>query len=370
MWLTRLEVSGVRNLTSVSIDCVQGLNLFVGPNGAGKTAIIEAVHLLARGRSFRSTTIAPMIQHGKNTLMVRSALHDESRRELELGIERCRDGRSALRVDGRPERRASEIARLLPIQLMLPDASSLVFGGPQGRRRFIDWGAFHVKPSYLEELRDYQRTSLQRNAALRSLKGRSPSLTPELVAWTTRLIGLARIVDGSRRDYLAALFPLVAETLRDLGLDLALELSYYPGYREGSSLEDCLREDYARDARFGVTHSGPHRGDLRLWLGPGRAAATLSRGQAKVVASALLLAQAELTTRVGGRRSLFLIDDIGAELDARHNERFFRALEATDCQVFATAATEVSLGGAFLGSARKLFHVEHGVCRPFDGNEP
>ena len=370
MWLTRLEVSGVRNLTSVSIDCVPGLNLFVGPNGAGKTAIIEAVHLLARGRSFRSATIAPVIQHGKVALMVRTGLHDDSRGQVELGIEKSRDGRSALRVDGHPERRASEIARLLPIQLMLPDASSLVFGGPQGRRRFIDWGTFHVKPSYLDELRDYQRALLQRNAALRIAKGRGPRPAPELAAWTGRLIELAQNVDRSRRDYLGALFPVVSEKLRDLGLDIALELSYQRGYREGSPLEDCLREDHARDVRLGVTHCGPHRGDLQLSVGSERATATLSRGQAKVVASALLLAQTELTTRIGGRRSLFLIDDIGAELDERHNELFFRALEATDCQVFATATTEVPLGSAFSGRGRKLFHVEHGSCRSVDGQEP
>ena len=366
MRLISLDVSGVRNLTSVSIDCVPGLNLFVGPNGAGKTAIIEAVHLLARGRSFRSATIAPVIQHGEGSLMVRTALHDESRGDVELGIEKYRDGRSTLRVDGRPERRASEMARLLPVQLMLPDASSLVFGAPQGRRRFIDWGTFHVKPSYLDELREYQRALLQRNAALRSTKGRGPSLSSEIAAWTERLIDLARSVEASRQGYLGALFPVVSDKLRDLGLDFALELSYHRGHREGSPLEDCLRENYPRDVRFGATHCGPHRADLQLSVGSERATATLSRGQAKVVASALLLAQAELTTRIGGRKSLFLIDDIGAELDERHNELLFRALEATDCQVFATAATEVSLGAAFLGPGRKLFHVEHGTCRSFD----
>lgn len=366
MRLTSLQVSGVRNLTSVSIDCVPGLNLFIGPNGAGKTAIVEAVHLLARGRSFRSATIAPVIQHGERSLIVRTLLHDESRGEIELGIEKCRDGRSALRIDGHPERRASEIARLLPIQLMLPDASSLVFGGPQGRRRFVDWGTFHVKPSYLEELRDYQRALLQRNAALRIAKRSGQTMAPDLAVWTGRLIGLARNVDSSRQEYLASLFPLVSAKLRHLGLNFALDLSYNPGYRERATLEDCLRENYARDVRFGVTHNGPHRGDLLLSVGPERATATLSRGQAKIVASALLLAQAELTARIAGRRSLFLIDDIGAELDARHNELFFRALEATECQVFATAATEVSLGAAFMGPARKLFHVEHGACDSLD----
>lgn len=369
MRLTRVEVSGVRNLSSVAIDCVSGLNLFVGPNGAGKTAVLEAVHLLARGRSFRSATIAPVILHGKSSLVVRAVLHDECRGEVEVGTEKYRDGRSVLRIDGNPERRVSEVAHLLPIQLMLPDTSSLVFGGPPDRRRFIDWGTFHVKPSYVDELRGYQRALLQRNALLRTAKGREAGLAPELRAWTGRLIELANTVDRLRRDYLGALFPVVSDKLRDLGLGFALGLAYRQGHREGSSLEDCLRESYARDVRFGTTHCGPHRGDLQLSVGLERASATLSRGQAKIVASALLLAQAELTTRVGGRRSLFLIDDIGAELDARHNELFFGALEAMDCQVFATAATEVSLGAAFPGRRRRLFHVEQGCCNSVETKE-
>ncbi len=186
MRLTTLEAEGVRNLSAISIDCAPGLNVFAGPNGAGKTAIIEAVHLIARGRSFRSTSIGAVITHGARSLTVRVRLDDEHRGEIRAGVVKHRNDRSELHLNGRIERRVSEIARLMPLQLLLPDASSLVFGAPQERRRFLDWGTFHVKPSYLDQLRDYQRTLQQRNVLLRAADRASGS-TRELQAWTDQL---------------------------------------------------------------------------------------------------------------------------------------------------------------------------------------
>jgi DNA replication and repair protein RecF len=370
MRLTRLEISSVRNLSSVSIDCAPGLNLFIGPNGAGKTAILEAVHILARGRSFRSATIEPVIQVGAESLMVRARLIDEHRGQVAAGIVKHRNNRTELHLNEATERRFSDVARLMPIQLMLPDSSDLVFGRPQERRRFIDWGTFHVEPSYLDQLRDYQRVLHQRNALLRSLKGqRSDSMERELAVWTGRLIVLALEVDRARRSYLDRLFPVVTAQLGELAPDLELTLAYRTGWREGSTIEECLGEGVPRDVKFGLTHYGPHRADLRLAIGGTAAAATLSRGQAKVVASALRLAQAAVTSDIGGRQSLFLIDDVGAELDAAHNERFFQALEATGSQVLATATNAMALGSAFAGPGRQLFHVERGSCHPIDTKE-
>lgn len=370
MRLISLEAAGVRNLAAISIDCAPGLNIFAGPNGAGKTAIIEAVHLIARGRSFRSASIGAVISHGSRSLTVRAQIHDEHRGDIQAAVVKHRNDRNELHLNGQVERRASEIARLMPLQLLLPDASSLVFGAPQERRRFLDWGTFHVKPAYLDQLREYQRALQQRNALLRASIGRASDLARELRAWTDQLSALGRVVDAARQEYLDMLLPVTWSRLNSLASELDLTISYQSGWREGAALEDCLREGSARDVRFGLTHCGPHRADLRLSVGAQHAAAVLSRGQAKVVASALRLAQAELTNRVGGRKSLFLIDDVGAEMDALHNERFFGALEAMECQIFATTTSDIALGGAFAGAPGRVFHVEQGSCHQSDTKEP
>jgi DNA replication and repair protein RecF len=366
MQITRLEVSGVRNISSLSISCNPGLNLFVGLNGAGKSAILEAIHLLGRGRSFRGASLEPVVRHGIECLRVAAVLEDELRGTVAARLVKHIDGRTELNLNGRGEKRLSEIARLMPMQLMLPDSSSLVFGGPEERRKYIDWGAFHVKPNYLDGLRAYQRALQQRNAALRVAKGRDSEVTKEAEVWTERIVELALAVDHARRDYLEILVPMVDAQMETLAPELQLRLSYLRGWPESSTLEDSLRQCRSRDVKLAATTCGPHRADLRLEIGSERASGMLSRGQAKVVASAMRLAQAQLTAGQGGRRSLFLIDDIGAELDYAHNEQFFQALERLGCQVFATAIVAPPLASAFAGSQRQLFHVEQGSCHPID----
>jgi DNA replication and repair protein RecF len=364
MRIKRLEIAGIRNLASVAIDCGDGLNAFVGANGAGKTAVLEAIHILARGRSFRSAAIGPVIQHGLDRGTVRARLVDEIRGDISIGLVRHRSDRSEIQIDGRPERQLSAVARLVPIQLFLPNSSELIFGSPKERRQFLDWGMFHVEPDYIDHLRAYQQALEQRNALLRSMPTREDSR--EIQAWTEQLTRYAELVDAARRRYLRRLGPSILEHLERLSPGLGISFDYRSGWRDDATLEVCLRESRDRDVKFGLTHYGPHRADLKVTVGATPALTTLSRGQGKVVASAFRLAQAAVTQELSGRNSVFLIDDVGAELDARHNSNFFGALKAMDSQVFATATTEHVLASSFAGRSGRLFHVEQGSCRPLD----
>jgi DNA replication and repair protein RecF len=173
MRLAGLEVSCVRNLSHVHVDLVDGVNLFIGANGAGKTSLLEAVYLLARGRSFRTSHIASVVQRGAPALSVRATVADEYRGTLTISLHKRRDNVAEAQVNGVPERKQSDVAMLLPLQLLLPDGATLVMGGPGERRRFLDWGVFHVKPSALATLRDYERALRQRNAMLRSARGQT-----------------------------------------------------------------------------------------------------------------------------------------------------------------------------------------------------
>jgi len=363
MRIERLEIAGVRNLASVLIECVPGLNAFVGDNGAGKTAILEAIHILGRGRSFRSAAIGPVIQHGMEQALIRARLADEIRGAVSVTVARQRSDRSEIRIDGRPERQLSAVARLVPIQLLLPNSSELIFGTPKERRQFLDWGMFHVEPDYIDHLRAFQQALEQRNALLRSMAFGQDSR--DMGAWTEQVTKYAELVDAARRRYVARFTPAILNRLDQLSPGLPISISYRPGWRDDATLEVCIRESWDRDVKFGLTHCGPHRADLRVSVGSTLALTTLSRGQGKIVASAFRLAQAAVTRELSGRNSVFLIDDVGAELDSRHNSSFFGALEAMDSQVFATATNEHVLASPFAEGARRLFHVEQGSCRPF-----
>lgn len=368
MRFTHLEITDFRNLSSVKLSLAPGLNVFFGDNGAGKTALLEAVHVLCRGRSFRTQKSLGLIRHGCDELVVRGSLEDEFRGRTTLGISKARSARTELRLNGRPERRLSEIARLTPLQVMLPDIGDLVFGGPAKRRSWLDWGTFHVKPDYLAHLRDYLRAIRQRNVLLRD--GAQQHL---LRPWNDEAARLGGIITLDREAYLSRLAPHFRTILAVLAPELTVTLSYQQGWPKDRDLHKLLGEGQGREVKYGATLWGPQRADVQLRAtdaaahapdaGDAPAGTVLSRGQGKMVASALQMAQAALLAETEQRTTVFLIDDAGAELDAAHNERFFRLLAGIGGQILATTTRDPREGGGRDGLDRMtqvVFHVEHG----------
>lgn len=375
MLLEHLEATGVRNLERFAIDLSPGLNAVVGSNGSGKTALLEAVYLLGRARSFRTHQIATVIGHHQPSLTVHGRFSDPERGTVSLGVSRDRQKEPTYRVNGESTHKASRLAALLPIQLLLPDVSELVLGSPAGRRRFLDWGVFHVKHTYLEQWRLYKKTLQQRNSLLKkmdpsSFRQKPPAQSPQgfwlssagsqLSIWTERLAHLGMAVDGLRKDYLQGYFNHTFDVLKALKAPDGLNLSYYQGWK-GGSFEDALRADIERDIRRGATHSGPHKSDLVLEVGGSRAATQLSRGQAKTVAHSMHLAQALFLQKERDAKSLFLIDDVAAELDEQHAQVFFELLYELEFQVLSTSVQAPEIGHAFRVNRQKTFHVKQGI---------
>ncbi len=356
MRFERLEISCFRNLSNVVVELGAGVNFFYGDNGAGKTALLEAVHLLCRGRSFRTQRARSLIQTQADRLVVRVLAVDELRGPVTLAMSKDRQAHTELKVDGERERRLSEAARLTPLQVMLPDISQLVFGQPGGRRRWLDWGTFHVKPEYLVRLREYLRVLKQRNAVLKDPQASAAALRP----WTEKLITAALAVTTLRVEYLTALEPHFQAAMAALAPELAIELDFQQGWPKADSLEKLLGDSVAREVKLGTTQWGPHRADVELRVGAVKASTLLSRGQGKMVASALKISQAALLAIQTQRSTVFLIDDVGAELDVGHNARFFELLKELDCQILANSTHAPGDDLAGVVNTLNVFHVERG----------
>jgi len=348
----QLDVNDVRNIEAAQIALDSRATLFVGPNGAGKTTVLEAIHLLIRGRSFRTSRADGVIRNDQDRMAVGASLTDPHLGSMRLGYVRNRNGRTELRRDGQVVRQTSDVAGLLPVQLLLPDLPELVFGGPTLRRRWLDWGAFHVKPAYAATSREYLRALRHRNVILRSGDLRT------LPAWTSRVAELGESIADSRREYFGTVRHDVLGCLGDLSPGLDVEMTYLQGWA-GKNLEESLGQQLDRDVKLGNTQAGPHRADVGLRCGSDVAATVLSRGQGKALACAMRLGQAKDLARAG-KPSLFLIDDLGAELDERHNERYYGLLEDMACQIVATS-THGEVGEVLMKSGPgSTFHVKHG----------
>lgn len=361
MYLKRLHLHNFRNLQEQAVSFSAGFNYVHGPNGAGKTALLEAIYLLARGRSFRTPKMGALIQYETPDLILRAEVVSESGQSHQLAMSKDRSGKTALNLDGQRQARASALAKHLPVQTLLPEASNLVLGSPGQRRAFLDWGLFHVEPLFVDLARNYRRVLMQRNAWLKSLNGNASRIEQD--PWLDQFQMMAVQISEMRDAYIQQLTPYFNASMHRLAPELEVSVSYeWGGLNSAAEAEKKLGETWSRDVKFGATHRGPHRGDL-VFLQAGRSAAdAMSRGQAKLIASAAILAQAELLYALSRTKSLFLIDDFGAELDPTHWQNFLHTLLALECQVIATS-TEPVHANQLMGeqiTGLQMFHVEQG----------
>ena len=357
MSLVRLNVSAVRNLQPLELVPSPRINLLYGANGSGKTSVLEAIHLLGLARSFRSTRLTPVIQHDQERALVFGQVRLADGRLTSLGIARERNGDCQIRIDGQNARSATQLAGLLPLQLINPDSFRLLEGSPKIRRQFLDWGVFHVEPRFLGAWQRLQGALRQRNSWLRH--GRIDAAAQ--AAWDRELSLASEAIDEYRRAYIQALKPVFERTLAQLVELPELTLSYYRGWDRERSLADVLAGSLARDQQLGHTQAGPQRADLRLRIGSHNAADILSRGQQKLVVCALRIAQGHLVNQAKHGQCVYLVDDLPSELDEQHRHALCRLLEDLDCQVFITGVDGETLKDGWRPDTPvAMFQVEHG----------
>lgn len=357
MSLSRVSVTGVRNLHPVTLLPSPRINILYGDNGSGKTSVLEAIHLLALARSFRSTRLQPVIQYDQPACTVFGQVALASERICALGVSRQRDGEFFIRIDGENAKSAAQLAEVLPLQLINPDSFRLLEGTPKVRRQFLDWGVFHVEPRFLVAWQRLQKALKQRNSWLRH--GTLDAMSQ--AAWDRELTLASGQIDDYRRAYILALKPVFERILAQLVELPNLTLSYYRGWDKDRELADVLSSSLIRDRQLGHTSAGPQRADLRLRLGQHNAAEILSRGQQKLVVCALRIAQGHLLDQARRSQCVYLVDDLPSELDEQHRKALCRLLEELNCQVFITCVNHDSLVEDWLGETPvSLFHVEHG----------
>lgn len=351
-----LEISNFRNLPSVTIHPAKHFNVFYGQNGAGKTSLLEAIYYFGFGRSFRTSVATNLIQKGFNQFTLFSQL--ESRDNfISVGVERNLSGQKRIRCNGENIRSTSTIAEYMPIQLISTDSYRYFHDGPNTRRQFINWGLFHVEPSFFSLWQRLLQLLKQRNAAL---KAKLPN--SELSVWDAELTGLSNKIDALRIRYVQQLQPILTTLLSKILIDLPLSLQYSRGW-EGESFKEALKASAFRDKALGYTSAGPHRADLKLLIDDTPAGDILSQGQQKLASYALYLAQGQLLQDISNKHPIYLIDDLPSELDPERRTAITSVLSSLDAQVFITGITKDELRDAISLKESRLFHVEHNVIQ-------
>lgn len=353
MIFSHIKIDNFRNLQSIDIIPHAGFNYIVGHNGGGKTSLLEAIYYLGHGRSFKSSVTKRIIQYDQPHLLLHAKIA-EKEHSWSIGLQKFRDGESKMRINGEDGNKISDLAKLLPMQVISPESLNLLNGGPQYRRAFIDWGLFHHHRSFFDTWRRLSRAMKQRNAALSQISNYS-----QLQAWDNEIAPLAEQISHWRAEYIEGISSEIQRCCKLFLPELSIEISFYRGWDKDRDYAQLLEENFVRDAALGYTFSGPQKADMRLKANGLPVNDVLSRGQLKLLMCALRLAQGEYLMQETSRKCLFLLDDFSSELDQDKRQRLAERLQNLGAQVFISAITEAQLG-QLLDIPHQLYRVENG----------
>ncbi len=306
--LTALSLRHFRCFETLACEFAPGMNVFVGANAQGKTSLLEAVCVLARLQSPRTTRLGEALQHGRRGFVVDGHI-DGRHMQFYYAPERKK-----LALDSVTQTATADYLEVARVVWFGNADIDLVRGGAELRRRFLDFLAAQLQASYRQTLRAYERALRSRN---RLLKAPRPDWR-EIAAFDGPLIEHGTALALARAGLIRDLEPHAAAGQRAMSAAAEeLRLNYAQG--SGEVFAAALEAGREMDARLRQTGAGPHRDDIELLL-DGRPSQFASEGQQRSMAAALKLGQARLLEAHCGRPPLLLMDDIFGELDlARRN---------------------------------------------------
>lgn len=361
MLVTRLAGLHFRSFPWIDWTPNPNINVLLGANGAGKTSVLEALHLFAYGRSFRSARRKDLVQ--------------DSSDRFELALTLCSDDDVGGRLKAHPQRhvlcgdrdklqafmglerrtsRVNEIIKQCPLLFFGPDSDNLIQSSSDTRRRFIDWLVFHVEPEGALLLQQHRRLLAQRNAALKAQVDSS-----SLQTWTDALAERINDVNQARSRVLEQLQPWFVNHATYFDDELSKpQLNYWPGYASTHQHPiDALMEAMVRDRKHGFTSVGAHRADVKVTFQQKNKRRVLSRGQAKSATLALIFSAASMLSENHNQTPMILLDDFGAELDHHHQLLLLSLLSDSEWQTVMTATEKPA---SLINKQVAVFHVERG----------
>ena len=362
MNITSLRFEGFRNLQDGEISPCGGVNVFYGTNAQGKTNLIEAIWLLSGNRSFRGAKDSELVRFESKFARIHADFFSEKRIQSAEII--YSEGKKEALLNGIKQKSASGLLGHLCAVVFSPEHLTLVKGGPEGRRSFIDGAVCQIKPGFKDTLSDYKRTLTQRNTLLKDIP-RHPELEDTLDAWDHRLALLGAGIVRVRMKYVNKLCECAEKYHRGISHGSEnLEISYFSQIPKEylSSAENVrdylsgyLRKNRRDDISAGFTSIGPHRDDIEIKINGESVKAFGSQGQQRSCVLSMKIAEEELIRLAVSEEPLVLLDDVLSELDSKRQE--FLLNEIGSRQVFITCCEAASVDRLKEG---KLFRISKG----------
>ncbi len=348
--LDRVKVSHLRCHKELEWSVTRGLNLIIGGNGCGKTTLLESISLMAHGRSFRQSRSPLLVQHGQDRFMIHGQWHRFGPMHLSVA---GRQGQTSIRLQGRDIQRRKDVSDSFPVIIDAPQGRKIIDGAPGERRRWLDALIMTCYQQMRTNYERYLRAVMQRGRLLRRR-----NFSDELDVWEMQIVQYGMPVVQARTLLLQELNVLLMheKVLTEDVLSLSMKM---PEYTEQAWLER-LKEKRQDDAKMGSLRFGPHVDVVNIHFQEREIRSAGSRGQQKLAAIALKMAECALWAKHRRLIPVVLLDDCLEALDQRRQLRLFQRLQQSQAQILMTAPDGVSVSPEL--SINIQFLTEKGLC--------
>jgi DNA replication and repair protein RecF len=364
--LQRIVLDNFRNHSSSLIDCSPGINLFLGNNGEGKTNILEGISYFCLAKSFYAANDSVVMKIGGPGFTATGKILSDSGVEYEIQVEFDRElNQKTVTVNKARVDKASSLIGWFPVVILSPEQSTITFGSPADRRRFIDFVVSQSSRIYLESLIDYRRILKQRNKILSEMQATRSENSDAIEPWNDSLIKVGSSIMKKRKEFIEDFNRIMIDAYTQLsGMSerpgIAYSSSFEYAENNGSvvetSFKEALENQFSDERRIGYTLVGPHRDEFVFQINGLHTKNFASQGQHKTFLVALKLAEFFYLKNRCSETPILLLDDVLSELDENRCRRLLEATANTG-QVFITSTDEHALDGLSIASAnpRKFF---------------
>ncbi len=363
MKIKSLKIDGYRNLKKDTITFSSGINFIYGKNAQGKTNLTEAVWMFTGARSFRGTKDADLVNFEKESAKLEGSFYFE-KREQEISVF-FSGGKRKVFLNGVPKSYPTNIIGKFRVVLFSPIHLSLISGGPEGRRKFLDAAICQLKPTYISLLVRYNQTLRHRNALLKKISMDGDAEFLEI--WDEKLSELGSLIIKERLEYLDLLKKEASDIYNEISnrsesFDIKYISGFYKNIGSDVKTEDLKKEfklklekNRKTDVKSGFTSVGPHKDEIEIFINEKKVRAFGSQGQQRSSALCLKLAEAEILEEKIGEPPVLLLDDVMSELDDFRKNYMLNKI--TNKQVFITNCDFSIVSNLKNG---KLFKMEDG----------
>ena len=337
MFIKKLMIKQFRNYQSASVSFKKNINIIIGNNAQGKTSLIESMYVLSTTKSHRTSKDSRLILFGEDFARIEAEIEREQD-DLELSLVISKKGKKAS-YNGIVQKKLSDYVGKLIVVMFAPEDLSLVKGGPQYRRRFMDMEIGQLSPTYLYHLGQYSKLLKQRNELLKQLRGnRQNELLLDVM--TEQLVPHAVYVINKRIEFLGQLESFCKKVHGEISNQREeISLDYQNSFKQIEVDEESIlqkyRDLYDQDIQLGSTNLGPHRDDFSVSINGINTHQFGSQGQQRSASLSMKLAEIELIHSVLNEYPILLLDDVLSELDDTRQTQLLNTIK-NKVQTFIT----------------------------------